>query len=78
MSTTAQWITEAEERAKKAAEQTKINNQYLIDELVNSKNNSLQQLQNEQNNAIYKINANKSTINQNAEDNANNYISIKC
>ena len=68
MATTAQWIKEAEENAKKYSETIKKNNQYLIDELIKAKDNSLSQLQQQQDNAIYKLNANKSTINQSAED----------
>ena len=82
MSDRAQWIKEAEENAKKYSDLIKQNNQYLIDELVNSKNNSLDQLQKAQDNAIYKINASKSTINQNNEDaakqlNINRLLALK-
>ena len=82
MSDRAQWIKEAEENAKKYSNLIKQNNQYLIDELVNSKNNSLDQLQKAQDNAIYKINASRSTINQNNEDaakqlNINRLLALK-
>ncbi len=82
MSDRAKWIKEAEENAKKYSDLIKQNNQYLIDELVNSKNNSLDQLQKAQDNAIYKINASKSTINQNNEDaakqlNINRLLALK-
>lgn len=82
MATTAQWIKEAEENARKYSETIKKNNQYLIDELIKAKDNSLNQLQNQQNNAIYKLNANQSTINQSAEDAAkqlyiNKMLSLK-
>lgn len=68
MSTTAQWIKEAEENARKYSESIKNNNRYLIDELIKAKDNSLNQLQKQQDNAIYKLNATQSTINQSAED----------
>ena len=82
MSDRAQWIKEAEENAKKYSNLIKQNNQYLIDELVNSKNNSLDQLQKAQDNAIYKINASRSIINQNNEDaakqlNINRLLALK-
>lgn len=82
MATTAQWIKEAEENARKYSETIKKNNQYLIDELIKAKDNSLNQLQNQQNNAIYKLNENQSTINQSAEDAAkqlyiNKMLSLK-
>lgn len=66
----AQWEKEAEEQAKKYSDGLKQNNQYLIDQLVASKNNTLEQLQKQQDNAIYNLNTNQSTINKTAEDNA--------
>lgn len=82
MSATAQWIKEAEENARKYSDAIKKNNQYLIEELIKAKDNSLSQLQKQQDNAIYKLNANQSTINQSAEDAAkqlyiNKMLSLK-
>lgn len=64
------WMKEAEEEAKKHSEALKQNNQQILDQLTKAKENSLQQLQAQQDNAIYNINSNKSTINSTAEDNA--------
>lgn len=64
------WQKEAEEEAKRYSEQIKADNQQILDTLTNAKNNALQQLQTQQDNAIYNINTNKSTINANAENNA--------
>ena len=67
---TAQWIKEAEEQAKKYSDNIKTNNQYILDQLMESKNNTLAQLQKQQDNALYNINSNKSNINATAEENA--------
>lgn len=67
---TPQWILEAEENAKKYSDGIKQNNQYVIDTLVNSKNNSLNQLQKQQDAAIYNLNTNQADINKSAEENA--------
>lgn len=67
---TAQWIKEAEEQAKKYSDNIKTSNQYILDQLMESKNNTLAQLQKQQDNALYNINSNKSNINATAEENA--------
>ena len=67
---TAQWIKEAEEQARKYSDAIKQNNQYLIEQLNAAKQNSLDELQKKQENALYNLNTNESTINQNAVDNA--------
>ena len=67
---TAQWIKEAEEQAKKYSDNIKTSNQYILDQLIESKNNTLAQLQKQQDNALYNINSNKSNINATAEENA--------
>lgn len=64
------WQKEAEEQAKKQSEAIKNNSQYLIDQLNESKNNALTQLQQQQDNAIYNLNTNKATINSDAEESA--------
>ena len=64
------WQKEAEEEAKRYSEQIKADNQQILDTLTNAKNNALQQLQTQQDNAIYNINTYKSSINANAEYNS--------
>ena len=64
------WRKEAEEQAKRQSDAIKNNSQYLIDQLNESKNNALSQLQQQQDNSIYNLNTNKATINSNAEDSA--------
>lgn len=70
MATVTDWMKEAEEQAKKYSDAIKTNNQYLIDQLNQSKQNTMDQLQQQQDNAIYNLNTNKATINQTATDNA--------
>lgn len=70
MATVTDWMKEAEEQAKKYSDAIKTNNQYLIDQLNQSKQNTMNQLQQQQDNAIYNLNTNKATINQTATDNA--------
>lgn len=67
---TAQWIKEAEEQARKYSDSIKNNSQYLLDQLNASKTNTLNLLQSKQNNALYNLNTNQSTINKAAEDSA--------
>lgn len=78
---TADWIKEAEEQARKYSDSIKNNNQYLVDQLLQAKNNSLSQLEQSQNsaleklqrqqdNALYNLNAQKSDIYRTANDNA--------
>lgn len=67
---TAQWIKEAEEQARKYSDAIKQSNQYLVDQLNASKANTLDELQRRQQNELYNLNTNESTINQNALDNA--------
>lgn len=64
------WMQEAQNEAKKYSDALKQENQQILDQLTKAKESSLQQLQEQQNNAIYNINSNKSTINSTAEDNA--------
>lgn len=70
MATVTDWMKAAEEEAKKHSDAIKANNQYLVDQLNQSKQNTLDQLKQQQDNSIYNLNANKATINQNAVDNA--------
>lgn len=70
MATVTDWMKAAEEEAKKHSDAIKANNQYLVDQLNQSKQNTLNQLQQQQDNSIYNLNTNKATINQNAVDNA--------
>lgn len=70
MATVTDWMKAAEEEAKKHSDAIKANNQYLVDQLNQSKQNTLDQLKQQQDNSIYNLNTNKATINQNAMDNA--------
>lgn len=70
MATVTDWMKVAEEEAKKHSDAIKANNQYLVDQLNQSKQNTLDQLKQQQDNSIYNLNTNKATINQNAVDNA--------
>ncbi len=65
-----EWMREANERAKRYADEIRQSNQYLIDQLNQSKQNTLNQLQAQQDASIYNLNANKGDINQTATDNA--------
>ena len=69
MATVTDWMKAAEE-AKKHSDAIKANNQYLVDQLNQSKQNTLDQLKQQQDNSIYNLNTNKATINQKAVDNA--------
>lgn len=64
------WMSEAEQYAKTYSDNIKKNNQYLIDQLTQAKTNNLAQLEAQQQNNVYNLNTNKSTINKTAEDNA--------
>lgn len=64
------WQREAEEQAKRYSDSIKNNNQYLVEQLAASKQNALNQLEEQNNNAMYNLNTNKSSINSTAENNA--------
>lgn len=70
MSTMNDWMTEAKKYAKEYSDNIKQNNQYLIDQLNQAKANNLAQLEAQNQNNIYNLNTNKSTINSTAEDSA--------
>lgn len=70
MATVNDWIKEAEKQAKKYSDGIKNSNQYLIDQLVTNKQNSLSQLEQQNKNDIYNLNANKATIDRTASENA--------
>ena len=76
------WTDEANATAKQYAEALKKQSQYLIDQQNQAKQNALNVLENQRNNSINNLNANKDTINQTALDNAkqaniNRMLSLK-
>lgn len=70
MATVNDWIKEAERQAKKYSDNIKNSNQYLIDQLVTNKQNSLNQLEQQNKNDMYNLNTNKATIDRTASENA--------
>ena len=70
MATVNDWIKEAERQAKKYSDNIKSSNQYLIDQLVTNKQNSLNQLEQQNKNDMYNLNTNKATIDRRANENA--------
>lgn len=66
----AAWQEEARRQAQEASDNLKKNNQMLIDQMNESKNNTLKQLEEQQKNSIYNLNSNKSEINSTAENDA--------
>lgn len=76
------WLTEAQQMAKRYAEELKKQNQYLIDQQNAAKQNSISSLENERLNAINNLNSGKETVRQTALDNAkqaniNRLLSLK-
>ncbi len=70
MASANDWIKAAEEQAKKYSDSIKAQNQYLIDQQNAAKNNALDILKNQNQQAIKELNNNKETINSVALDNA--------
>lgn len=66
----ALWQEEAKKQAQDASDSLKRNNQMLIDQMNESKDNTLKQLEEQQKNSIYNLNTNKSEINSTAENDA--------
>lgn len=64
------WVQEAQDTAKKYAEALKQQSQYLIDQQNQSKQNTLNTLENERLNAVNNLNAGKDAVRQQALDNA--------
>lgn len=64
------WMQEAEENAKKYAQAIKEQNQYLIDQQNQAKQNTLSTIENQRIDAVNNLNAGKDTVKQTAEDNA--------
>ena len=64
------WIDEANETAKKYAEELKRQSQYLIDQQNQARENSIQQNENSRLNAINELNSGKDTVRETALENA--------